>query len=142
MLLKLEQYGPLTEIWQYLEIKDIINLINSSKDIGKMCVKINRKIPAKIELSRFKGETEKEKKKILKIILKRFPNISKLRLSSNIENLTFGTSLSIISNCKSICDSLQDFEVIVVNGGLKNILKFIISASFYSQFRKTLIILK
>lgn len=54
LLLELESHGVNTNIWSFLEIKDVVHLIEASKLTREVCIRINSKVSASIKIFKIK----------------------------------------------------------------------------------------
>jgi hypothetical protein len=125
LLAELESYGVNNNILYFLEIKDIISLIISSKTTSEMYLKMSLNSPVIIKIIKQKQLkryiSDQNRKTLLTNILKWFPKISELVIDDN--KTMFEESFKEIYDCDSICESLKELKVVVGDNGLSGISK-------------------
>lgn len=113
ILLKLEDFDLIREIWQHLLINDIINLLSTSVNVRNMSLRVNRFVSQDIDIH-LKESDEENRQKTLNNILQLFPNIEILKLSTSYSFLGsgLGMSLSVLYDYRSpLRRSLKVFDV-------------------------------
>ena len=110
LIINLEQYGTTREVWSYLNLEDIKNLMSASKDTKEFCLRINKTISFNIMIPFFlKNINDLQKNDILRNNLKSFPNISKLKIVDPM-GITIAIMKVIYCN-NNLCQTLQDLTV-------------------------------
>jgi hypothetical protein len=113
-----------SEVWPYLTIKDICNLLTVNKNIKEISLSINILYSHTISLC-ILHRSLFEKNIILNNMLKSFPKIVNLIITkrgtnthpSIVNYAMTSDTMSILYNKQSICNSLQNFQVILADSG-------------------------
>lgn len=123
--------GLLEEVWQYLCFKTVSNLLSVSKDIRKLCIEINRRIPQSITFTNLKQEygvgcychiSEQTKFKYFEKMMTIFPLISCLSLRSSLIYRYCNFSLLALYTNLNLQTTIEELHVTVTrNDGLNGI---------------------
>ena len=119
----LESHDISSNVWLFLEIKDIVYLMRTSKTTREMCIEINKVVTAIIkisEINRLEYKTE-QTRKMFRNIIQSFPNISKFIIDDDKKTIFRKELLSEIYNCDSLRGSLKEFKVVTGDKGLTGI---------------------
>jgi len=141
-LYKLNDHGIITELWPYLTIKDICQLLVLNKTIRIVALYNNKLFSKEINLKMENSFKEKRNNKKLKNIIFSFPNISKINITyqehkkiCHINDFIAPSHLTILYHSDSVCMSLKELTVKLNNKGsigisnLKNLILLDIHSS-------------
>ena len=115
ILLKLEGFDLIREIWQYFYIKDIVSLLRTNSNVRDMSLRINKLVSQVLDIH-LPESPEDEREMMLNNILQLFPNIEmlKVRTAYSFLGSGLGSSLSVLYDYRSPWrKSLKVFNVLI-----------------------------
>jgi len=118
LLQKLDDCGLFKELWQYLKVFDICQLLVVNNSIRCNTLKVNELISVKITLRWPSSHFDHKRRKIFNNILKSFPKISYLTLldmQTLSKQKAIGRSMEVLYKNKSFCKSLKELSVRQIN---------------------------